>query len=176
MAVTPIPYSSNYQSFGPSPKIGRFAVSLKGEVSIKDIALANHTGLTGASNTPTGVLYEGSIVQKGSDGNWYWYGVTLPGGVTVDFITGATPAPQLAVLVDSYDTNINGGTPPANPVNAQAYISGAFMYDWLLMGGASPAAVSTIEKYLRLNNIIYEGTSSVGATYGPVIPREDAPV
>jgi hypothetical protein len=183
-APTPIPGPVAYQVLGSSPHIQRFGVFRRSLV-IKDIAIANHTGLT---NTPTtwgtGVLPEGAVMQKATDGNWYMYGVTLPttSPVTVQaFLSGAIP--QMAILIDPYDTTINGA---GAPIMGQAYFSGNFILSFLQFGTGtaySETGAGSIAALLRLNDITVEGTSQVqpGATYpgtgyGVSIPREDAPV
>lgn len=174
-----IPYNSGYQIFGPSPRTERFSVSLHMPVSIKDVALANHNTLALNTNVPPNYLFEGSIVILGNDGNWYWVGVTLPGAVVPAYMTGvagSNPSRQMGVLVDSYDTNFNG---TGNPVNASIYISGAFMSNWLQLptgySGGVAALWATGEP--RINNILIEGHGLVTTQgYGPVYPREAAPV
>ena len=172
-----IPYNNAYQTFGPSPRTERFAVSLHELVAIKDVGLANHNTLALNTNVPPNFLYEGSIVFLGNDNNWYWVGVTLPGGVLPAYATGVTgsvPTRQLGVLVDSYDTNING---TGNPVNASVYYSGAFMAGWLQVPTGLAGGVAGLVAELRLNNILVEGHGLVTTQgYGPVYPRESAPV
>jgi hypothetical protein len=173
---TPVPYSAGYQVFGPSPRIQRFAVSLHVNVSIKDIVVGNHTTLTGASNTPPNYLYEGSIMFLNSDGYWYWVGVTQPSGTTAYLtgVSGSNPTRQLAVLVDSYDTNLNS---TGNPVNGQAYYSGAFVLPWLNVAAGVSGGVAGLQAELRVNNILVEGITAVTTqTYGNVLPITAAPV
>jgi hypothetical protein len=183
MAVTPIPGPNPFQWLGSSPRNQRFGVFRK-SVVIKDIAIANHSGLTNALTAwGTGVLPEGSVVQKATDGNWYMYGVTLPttSPTTVQaFLSGTIP--QMAVLVDPYDTTLNGS---GNPIMGQAYFSACLILSFLQFGTGTAFAetgAGSIAALMRLNDIIVEGTSQVqpgtypGTGYGLSIPREDAPV
>jgi hypothetical protein len=178
MATTPVPYSAGYQVFGPSPRVQRFAVSLHVNVSIKDIVVGNHTTLTGASNSPAGYLYEGSVMFLSTDGYWYWIGVTLPSGNPsyLTGVSGSNPTRQLAVLIDSYDTNANN---TGNPVNAQAYFTGAFVLPWLQVASGVSGGVTggTLVAELRANGILIEGETAVTTqTYGNVLPLSAAPV
>jgi hypothetical protein len=183
MSVTPIPGPNPYAVLGNSPHIQRFGVHRR-SLTIKDIPIANHSGLT---NTPTawgtGVLPEGSVVAKKTDGNWYIWGVTT-GGPTDAFISlAAGGIPQLGLLIDPYDTTINGA---GNPIMGQAYLSGCFILSFLQFAIGtvySESGAGSIAGFLRANDIIIEGTSQVqpgatypGSGYGVSIPREDAPV
>jgi hypothetical protein len=184
MALTPIPGPNPYQVLASSPHIQRFGV-FRRSVTIKDVAIANHSGLTNAVTAwGTGVVPEGSVIQKATDGNWYMYGVTLPttSPTTVQaFLSGSIP--QMAILIDPYDTTINGA---GNPVMGQAYFSGCFILSFLQFGTGtsfSEVGAASIAGLLRLNDIEVEGTSQVqpgatypGSGYGLSIPREDAPV
>jgi hypothetical protein len=74
--VTPIPGAPAYQVLGQSPHIQRFGV-FRRSVVIKDIAIANHTGLGNALTAwGPGVVPEGSVMYKGTDGLWYMLGTT----------------------------------------------------------------------------------------------------
>lgn len=181
MALTPIVGAPlAYQVLGTSPHLQRFGVHHRG-VTIKNIAVANHTS-PAVVNTPTafgtGVLAEGSIMQKGNDGNWYIYGGTLPGAVAQQFLSlAAGGVPTLALLIDPIDTTFNGA---GNPVTTGAYFSGDFILSFLqfAIGGTYNTA---LEGFLRLNDIFIEGTSQVTpgtypGTYGVTIPPESAPV
>jgi hypothetical protein len=180
---TPIPGPSPYSVLGQSPRNQRFGVH-RISITIKDIAIMNHTGLTNAPTAwGTGVLPEGSVMQKCSDGYWYLYGVTT-GGPTPSYLSlAAGGVPQLSVLTDPYDTTINGA---GNPIMGQAYFSGNFVLSFIQFATGtaySEAGAGSIAGLLRLNNIMVEGTSQVqpgstypGTGYGVSIPREDAPV
>ena len=178
--VTPIPGAPAYQVLGQSPHIQRFGV-FRRSVVIKDIAIANHSGL---GNTLTawgvGVLPEGSVMYKGTDGNWYLWGTT---GGAAQALMSSGGAPQLAILIDPYDTTLNGA---GNPVVGQAYFSGCFIMSFIQLALGvfySDQGTASIGSFLRANDIIVEGTTQVqpgtpypGTGYGVSIPREDAPV
>jgi hypothetical protein len=176
--ATPIPGRPAYQVLGQSPHIQRFGVFRK-SIVIKDVAIANHTGLGNALTAwGPGVLPEGSVLFKGTDQNWYLFGVT--GGAAAEAMSGGN---QLAVLVDPIDTNFNGA---GNPVVGQAYFSGCFIASFLQVALNTPfssAGSNNLVSTLRDNDIIVEGTSQVqpgtpypGLGYGVSIPVEDAPV
>src|SRR5262245_7729681 len=124
--VTPIPGQPSYQVLGQSPHIQRFGV-FKKSIVIKDITIANHAALTNlnAAWGAAGVLPEGCIMQLSTDGKWYLYGAAGGGAGTPAQIGGIS---QLVVLVDPYDTAINGA---GNPVVGQAYFSGCFIASFL---------------------------------------------
>jgi hypothetical protein len=176
--VTPIPGQPAYQVLGQSPRIQRFGV-FRRSVVIKDIAIGNHTGLSNALTAwGPAVVPEGSIMYKGTDQNWYLWGV---GGPAAEASGGGVP--QLCVLVDPYDTNFNG---PGNSVVGQAYFSGCFILSFLQVALNTPFSMSgsnNLVQNLRTNDIIVEGTTQVqpgtpypGTGYGVSIPMEDAPV
>ena len=181
MPLTPIPGPNPYAVLGTSPHNQRFGVH-RMSVTIKDIAIDNHNGLT---NTPTawgpGVLPEGSVMQRAINDRWYMYGVTLPSTTAAFMTLAAGGVPQLCVLIDPYDTTINGA---GNPVMGQAYFSANLILSFIQLATGTPfseTGAGSIAAFLRLNNIMIEGTSQVqpGAypgTYGVSIPREDAPV
>jgi len=192
MALTPVPGAPAFQWLASSPRVERFGVHRR-SVVIKDIAVANHSGLT---NTPTlwgtGVLAEGSVMSLGTDGNWYIYGVTLPTttpATTQAFLTlAAGGVPQMCILIDPIDTTINGA---GNPVMGQAYFSGDFLLSFLQFAvgtSFSATGAGSIGGFMRANDLIIEGTTQVipgtypgqyqtnPPGYGYSIPREDAPV
>jgi hypothetical protein len=179
--VTPIPGQPSYQVLGQSPHIQRFGVHRR-SIVIKDIKIANHATL-GNLNTAwgaAGVLPEGSIMQLSTDGNWYLYGASGAGAGTPALI-GSTA--QLCILIDPYDTAING---TGNPVVGQAYFSGCFIASFLWTANGvtwTDLGANSIVGILRANDIMVEGTTQVqpgtpypGLGYGVSIPREDAPV
>jgi hypothetical protein len=178
--VTPVPGPPAYQVLGQSPHIQRFGV-LRRSVVIRDIAIANHSTLGNAPTAwGTGVLPEGSVLYKGTDGNWYMWGTT---GGAAQALESSGGAPQLSVLIDPYDTTFNGA---GNPVVGQAYFSGCFIMSFIQLALNTPwsnQGTGSIESFLRANDIIVEGTTQVqpgtpypGTGYGVSIPREDAPV
>jgi len=176
--VTPVPGQPAYQVLGQSPHIQRFGVHRR-SVVIKDITIANHATF-GALNSawgPAGVLPEGCVMYRGTDGKWYLYGST--GGAAQEQTGGE---PFLSILIDAYDTTINGA---GNPVVGQAYFSGCFIMSFiqLAVGTAYATGANSIDTFLRENDIIVEGTSQVqpgtpypGLGYGVSLPRESAPV
>jgi hypothetical protein len=178
--VTPIPGQPAYQVLGQSPHIQRFGVHRR-SIVIKDISIANHTGL-GNMVTAWGpaVVPEGAVMYKGTDSLWYLWGTT---GGAAQALMSSGGAPQLAVLIDPYDTNMNGA---GNPVVGQAYFSGCFILSFIQLAAGVPwsgAGTGSIASFLRANDIEVEGTSQVqpgtpypGLGYGYSIPREDAPV
>jgi hypothetical protein len=178
--VTPIPAQPAYQVLGQSPHIQRFGTFRKSLV-IKDVAIANHATL-GNLNPAwgiAGVLPEGSVMYLGTDGYWYLYGST---GGAAQALMSSGGAPQLSVLIDPYDTTING---TGNPVVGQAYYSGCFIMSFLVLAQGTywTSGANSVASFLRANDIIVEGTTQVqpgtpypGTGYGVSIPREDAPV
>jgi len=176
--VTPIPGQPAYQVLGQSPHIQRFGV-FRRSVVIRDISIANHSGLGNALTAwGPGVLPEGSVLYKGTDQKWYLYGTT--GGPAQELVGGDA---QLCITVDPYDTTFNGA---GNPVVGQAYFSGCFILSFLQLALNTPytnSGATSLEGQLRSNDIIVEGTTQVqagtpypGLGYGVSIPREDAPV
>lgn len=180
MAVTPIPGPNAYASIGLSPRIQRFGVWRR-SVTVKDIPVAAHAALTGTpviTGLTLGVLAAGTVMSQGSDGYWYAYGVTLPGGVNQAFLSlTAGGVPPLCLLVDPIDTTINTGT---NPVMGAGYFSGDFILSFLQFAGATTFSTA-VASFLRLNDIFVEGTVQVmpgtypgtSPGYGPDVPRED---
>jgi hypothetical protein len=144
MPVTKLPTPDKHAEVGKSPRVERFGLWSK-DVIVKSIAV-------GGAQVPA-VLYEGTLLQKATNGNYYAVGVAPPGGITL-----TTPA-EYCVLQDKVDVT---GIVVGSGLSTTAYFSGNFLTTFLKIGAG--VTLASITHVLRTQDIYWEHASAVVAS------------